>query len=76
MNWYLTASTYTTQCFIFGALIGAHMAEAMFVKHLGFMKDRFECFSETESTGQGRSTLATFLTFKLIFSLSTRIVEK
>ena len=39
VNWYLTASTYTTQCFIFGALIGAHMAEAMFVKHLGFMKD-------------------------------------
>ena len=39
VNWYLTASTYTTQCFIFGALIGAHMAEAMFVKHLGLMKD-------------------------------------
>ena len=39
VNWYLTASTYTTQCFIFGALIGAHMGEAMFVKHLGFMKD-------------------------------------
>ena len=27
-----------SKCFIFGALIGAHMAEAMFVKHLAYLK--------------------------------------
>merc|ERR1712227_92551 len=35
---YAENASYKSRCFIFGALIGAHMAEAMFVKHVAWMK--------------------------------------
>ena len=38
VNWYTNASSYATQCLIFGATVGVHTAEAMFVKHMAFMK--------------------------------------
>ena len=38
MEWYTSATSYATQCLIFGATLGVHTAEAMFVKHMGLMK--------------------------------------
>ena len=38
VNWYTNATSYATQCLIFGATVGVHTAEAMFVKHMAFMK--------------------------------------